>query len=315
MQADLTFRALLLIVDDYGRTDGRLPILKAALYPMREVALEDLALWLDELASCDGSGLDGRSGPVIRYEVQGKPYVQLRAWEKHVSKQRRAGSSRYPPPPSPEIPGNPRRSNTSPTPTPNTNTNTNTREDSTRNDGETGSSDGPGEPISQGLPESQPPGDLDAEPPLPQPAPPKRRARQPETPAPERLTPRERKLLVIWAQKNHPWAEGQLGELEQACLAWHRREDKWRRSWYGAVQSWITKQKAINRERGQETPRPRRYVESTPEETAAYERLKAKQEKHLAERKRANPPPPGPITEAQWMAVAKGREPDEEIEV
>ena len=48
--ADLTFRSLILVVDDYGRTDGRLEVLRAALFPTRqEVTTEQLEFWLDEL--------------------------------------------------------------------------------------------------------------------------------------------------------------------------------------------------------------------------------------------------------------------------
>jgi hypothetical protein len=91
MLADLTFRALLVAVDDYGRTDGRLHVLKAALFPTRrEVTDAKLDAWLAELA---------REGCVVRYEIDGAPYLALTNWERHRGKGRRGGNSRYPEPP------------------------------------------------------------------------------------------------------------------------------------------------------------------------------------------------------------------------
>ena len=111
--ADLTFRALIVAVDDYGRADGRPAMLRATLYPTRdEVTDEQLDGWLCELE---------REGCVRRYEVDGERYVWLTGWEKHRGSGRRALRSRFPAPPkdareSPEIreireiremPGNP----------------------------------------------------------------------------------------------------------------------------------------------------------------------------------------------------------------
>lgn len=107
MLADLTFRSLIVTADDYGRIDGRLPALKATLYPMRpEVTLEMLKGWLDELAA-------GPDPLIERYEVDGRPYLWLRKWETHRGQGHRAKKSKYPKPPgdpriSADVHGSPR---------------------------------------------------------------------------------------------------------------------------------------------------------------------------------------------------------------
>lgn len=107
MLADLTFRNLILVVDDYGRIDGRLPILKGLLYPTRpEVTERKIEGWLAELAA-------GPNAPILRYEVDGRPYIQLTGWEKHRGRANRANRSKWPAPDSgslPEIPGESGRS-------------------------------------------------------------------------------------------------------------------------------------------------------------------------------------------------------------
>lgn len=106
--ADLCFRALLVAVDDYGRIDARRAMLKAALFPVREEVTEvDIEGWIHELSV-------GQSAPVQVYHVGDLPFIQLTAWEKYISKQKRAKNSRYPDPPEvddsapPDIPGYPR---------------------------------------------------------------------------------------------------------------------------------------------------------------------------------------------------------------
>jgi hypothetical protein len=89
--ADLTFRALLLIVDDFGRYDGRPHVLRGAAFPTRpEFTDAMLGGWLDELE---------REGCVRRYAVGGKAFIELPNWERHRGKGRRADSSKYPDPP------------------------------------------------------------------------------------------------------------------------------------------------------------------------------------------------------------------------
>lgn len=107
MLADLTFRALILSVDDYGRTDARLHVLRALIFPTRpEVTDKKLSGWLDELEA---------EGCIQRYAVDGVEYLCLPQWEKHRSNAKRGAKSRFPEPPadsrgSPRIPENPRPS-------------------------------------------------------------------------------------------------------------------------------------------------------------------------------------------------------------
>jgi len=103
LQAELLFVHLILCADDYGRLDGRTQILRSACFPSRpEIGVHEMQQWLGELASCDGD-----ESPLFFYECNGKPYVQLRNWEKHRSNGKRSGKSKFPEP-SAGIRGDPR---------------------------------------------------------------------------------------------------------------------------------------------------------------------------------------------------------------
>jgi hypothetical protein len=108
--AESLFWRLIIAADDFGRLDGRLGVLRAAAWPARDdVTAEQIGRWLDELAGCDPDG----GGPVIRYAVQGRPYLQLRNWEQHRAASKRAAKSRFPAQDSPGaqvIPADPRGS-------------------------------------------------------------------------------------------------------------------------------------------------------------------------------------------------------------
>lgn len=116
LEADLMFRCLLNYVDDFGRCDGRPLTLRAALYPARsDIMLKQIERWIEELRGADGPN----DGPVEYYWVADLPYIQLRNYERHRAKQRRAKTSKLPGPEdgateapvtSPEILGNPRKS-------------------------------------------------------------------------------------------------------------------------------------------------------------------------------------------------------------
>jgi hypothetical protein len=102
MEAELTFRALVTAVDDYGRYDADPLMLKAALFPRRtNVTPEHVATWLAEL---------GDEGCVQIYTVDGVAYLWLTGWEKHRGNARRSAVSRFPAPPADSAvsPGNPR---------------------------------------------------------------------------------------------------------------------------------------------------------------------------------------------------------------
>jgi len=79
------FYRLIVNCDDFGRMDARPSILKAKLYPLKNVRLDAMEKSLAELT---------RVGTIEVYEVDGKPYLQVLAWETHQT--RRASKSKYP---------------------------------------------------------------------------------------------------------------------------------------------------------------------------------------------------------------------------
>jgi hypothetical protein len=87
-QAEVFYRRLMSVVDDFGRFDGRIAMLRASLYPLRiDVVREaDISHWLAEVQS---------AGLIALYAVDGKPYIQLQDFRQQV----RATHSKYPPPP------------------------------------------------------------------------------------------------------------------------------------------------------------------------------------------------------------------------
>ena len=100
LEADLTFRALIVAVDDFGRLDARPGLLKALLFPLREsVTAAKLEKWIGELDA---------EGCVRLYEVDGRRYLQLTGWEKHRGITKRAKSSKYPESLDPRISSDPR---------------------------------------------------------------------------------------------------------------------------------------------------------------------------------------------------------------
>ena len=88
-RAENTFYRLLVTVDDFGRADARLPILKAKMYPLDdEMTPETLGGYMAELYS---------SGLIMAYEVDGRQYLQVKSWDEHQAiRTRRA---KYPAPP------------------------------------------------------------------------------------------------------------------------------------------------------------------------------------------------------------------------
>ena len=101
LEADLTFRALLVAVDDWGRTDADPQMLKALLFPRREkITPKQIRGWIDELAT---------EGCLQVYRANdGLEYIAFPRWEEHRGKSRRGAASRFPAPP--RIPEDPRGS-------------------------------------------------------------------------------------------------------------------------------------------------------------------------------------------------------------
>ena len=86
LQENMFFR-LIVNCDDYGRMDARPAIVKAKLYPLKDYRLDQIEDALHALASAE---------LVILYEVDGKPFLQMKTWDRHQTI--RAKKSKYPSP-------------------------------------------------------------------------------------------------------------------------------------------------------------------------------------------------------------------------
>jgi hypothetical protein len=85
---EVFFYRLLVNCDDYGRIDARLPILKARLYPLKNMKSNDINRYLTVLANLKPEPL------IILYTNNGLNYIQITKWEKH--QQVRAKRSKCP---------------------------------------------------------------------------------------------------------------------------------------------------------------------------------------------------------------------------
>jgi hypothetical protein len=85
--AEVFYRRLMSVVDDFGRFDGRPSILRSRLYPLRieTVREADIPRWI---AECEKAGL------IVLYAVDGKQYILFRKLGSP-----RAKESKYPAPP------------------------------------------------------------------------------------------------------------------------------------------------------------------------------------------------------------------------
>lgn len=81
------FYRLIVNCDDFGRMDARPKVLASRLYPLKDIRAEQIENALQALSS---------AGLVILYQVDGKPFVQMKTWERH--QQIRAKKSKYPAP-------------------------------------------------------------------------------------------------------------------------------------------------------------------------------------------------------------------------
>lgn len=84
--AEVFYRRLMSVVDDFGRFDGRTAVLKGRLYALKPTVREsDITHWI---AECEKAGL------ILLYRVDSKPYILFRKLGPA-----RAKESRYPHPP------------------------------------------------------------------------------------------------------------------------------------------------------------------------------------------------------------------------
>lgn len=81
------FTKLIVLADDYGIYDGRVPLIRARAFSMDldRVSEGEVALGLDSLE---------RAGLILRYVAGGKPYLRLVGWDEHQNV--RAKRSKYP---------------------------------------------------------------------------------------------------------------------------------------------------------------------------------------------------------------------------
>lgn len=86
IEAEAMFVRVMLLADDFGRYDGRLPVIcRRAFVNRREITEQECGLWLDQLV---------REGLIELYEVDGKPYLEIRNFRQRTRAQR----SKYPEP-------------------------------------------------------------------------------------------------------------------------------------------------------------------------------------------------------------------------
>ena len=79
------FYRLIVNCDDYGRMDARPKILSARLYPLKEIRANQIDDALRALAVAD---------LVLLYEVDGKPFLQMRTWDRHQQVRAKEASTR-----------------------------------------------------------------------------------------------------------------------------------------------------------------------------------------------------------------------------
>lgn len=84
---ETVFVRLMVNCDDFGRFDARPKILASRLFPLKDLKLSQVDDALRALALAD---------LIILYEVDGKPFLQMKTWAKH--QQVRAKNSKYPSP-------------------------------------------------------------------------------------------------------------------------------------------------------------------------------------------------------------------------
>ena len=85
--AEVFYRRLMSVVDDFGRFDGRAAVLRCRLYPLKidSIREADITRWI---AECETAGL------IALYEVDSKPYILF-----HKLGPARAKESKFPAPP------------------------------------------------------------------------------------------------------------------------------------------------------------------------------------------------------------------------
>jgi len=84
---ETVFYRLIVNCDDFGRLDARPKILASKLFPLKDIRANQMEDALRALTSAE---------LVTLYEVDGKPFLQMKTWDRH--QQIRAKKSKYPSP-------------------------------------------------------------------------------------------------------------------------------------------------------------------------------------------------------------------------
>ena len=84
---ETVFYRLIVSCDDYGRMDARPKILASKLFPLKDIRAAQIEDALRALTSAE---------LVTLYEVDGKPFLQMKTWDRH--QQIRAKKSKFPSP-------------------------------------------------------------------------------------------------------------------------------------------------------------------------------------------------------------------------
>lgn len=72
---EVVYYRLIVTADDYGCVDGRIILLKNELFPTKDtISKKSIEAAIDKLASV---------GLIVKYEVDGRPYLYFPTWEKH----------------------------------------------------------------------------------------------------------------------------------------------------------------------------------------------------------------------------------------
>lgn len=90
LRARLTWIGLWTHCDDAGRTKDNVRLIKGDVWPLDDVSLRDIEEDLTTLAA---------HGRIVRYEVDGKRYLEITNWSDHQAIQKPT-ASKIPPPPS-----------------------------------------------------------------------------------------------------------------------------------------------------------------------------------------------------------------------
>jgi hypothetical protein len=208
LEANLTFRALITAVDDYGRFDARPEILKGILFPLQaSVTPAKILRWVREL--------DADGCVQLYWGEDGRPYLHLTGWERHRGTGKRGGKSRYPEPPACSV-------------------------DPRGKSGDPSENRESGSEKRETLDESargKPGADAPAKAP--------RVVRQ-KTPAPDDLDTEQKQALLDWVRTpatrgglDRADLVGRLRPLVSACLDHHRAKGNLHADWVATCRTWI----------------------------------------------------------------------------